>query len=443
MKDEAKKKQNKYLPTISKVFDDGTLLEQLVDTKDRTTMFVQGKGDAWTVTDSYSLDDDTKLTPYRFDNNLIQHKVILFPSQPEEYDDEENLIKEIRAYIHRYLDISEAFLDLAAYYVLFTWLYDSFNELPYLRTMGDFGSGKTRFLLIIGSVCYKPIFASGASTVSPIFHILDSFGGTLIMDEADFRFSDEKAEVVKILNNGNVRGFPILRSELSPTTKEFNPKAFRVFGPKIVATRGHYSDRALESRFITETMGTRSLRSDIPINLPSSYEQESLTLRNKLLLFRLRNYSVTNELVDFKDRKVEPRLAQIFGPLLHVIHDEAVRSHVKSLMTNYDKDLSLNRGLGTAAQVLESIYQCQKNHTPLSLQSIAETYNRLFKNEFSNLVTPRWVGKVVRQQLHLTPHKSGGIYLIGSDEQTKLPALYQRYGVDNGDLRDMNSGTTK
>ena len=29
-----------------------------------------------------------------------------------------------------------------------------------------------------------------ASTVSPIFHILDAFGGTLVLDEADFRFSD-------------------------------------------------------------------------------------------------------------------------------------------------------------------------------------------------------------------------------------------------------------
>ena len=70
----------------------------------------------------------------------------------------------------------------------------------------DTGSGKTRFLLTAGSLCYKPIFASGASTVSPLFRILDSMRGTLIVDEGDFRFSDEKAELVKILNNGNGRG---------------------------------------------------------------------------------------------------------------------------------------------------------------------------------------------------------------------------------------------
>ena len=38
--------------------------------------------------------------------------------------------------------------------------------------------------------------------------------GTLIVDEGDFRFSDEKAELVKILNNGNGRGFPVLRQRV-------------------------------------------------------------------------------------------------------------------------------------------------------------------------------------------------------------------------------------
>jgi hypothetical protein len=110
-----------------------------------------------------------------------------------------------------------------------------------LRLRGDFGSGKTRALLTIGSLCYKAFFASGASTVSPIFHTLNAFRGTLIFDEADFRFSDERAEIVKILNNGNVRGLPILRTMMN-RQREFNPQAFQVFGPKIVATRSSYED---------------------------------------------------------------------------------------------------------------------------------------------------------------------------------------------------------
>jgi len=43
--------------------------------------------------------------------------------------------------------------------------------------------------------------------------MLDSFHGTLIVDEGDFRFSDEKAEVVKILTTETSKAFPVLKSE--------------------------------------------------------------------------------------------------------------------------------------------------------------------------------------------------------------------------------------
>jgi hypothetical protein len=167
-------------------------------------------------------------------------------------------------------------------------VYDAFNELPYLRVRGDYGSGKTRFLLVIGALAYKAFFGSGASTVSPLFHIQDAFRGTLVLDEADFRLSDEKAEVVKILNNGNVAGMPVLRT-MQNGKGELQPRAFQVFGPKVLASRGSYEDQALESRFLTEAMGGRPLRQGIPINLPDAYRDEARALRNKLLVYRFRN----------------------------------------------------------------------------------------------------------------------------------------------------------
>ena len=68
--------------------------------------------------------------------------------------------------------------------MLLSWVYDAFNEVPYLRLRGDFGSGKTRFLLTVGALCNKPIFASGASTVSPIFHTLDAYGESFRIEGA-------------------------------------------------------------------------------------------------------------------------------------------------------------------------------------------------------------------------------------------------------------------
>src|SRR6185503_2646872 len=202
-----------------------------------------------------------------------------------DYVSKSALVDEIRSFVRRYCDLDEDLETVAVHYVLFTWVYDAFNELPYLRVQAELGSGKTRFLLTVGSLCYKGIFASGASTVSPIFRILDSFRGTLVLDEADFQESDERGLIVKLLNNGHAEGFPMLRSEAT-RHKEFNPTAFHIFGPKIVASRRAFNDRALESRCITFDLSGRRPRSDIPLNLPDSFHDEATSLRNKLLRFR-------------------------------------------------------------------------------------------------------------------------------------------------------------
>ena len=234
-------KQKRIVPTASAVLDDGTIVEMVFRPDLRRTLFAISTAGRWTLQDAIDIGPDTKFVPFSPNNNLIKNEVVLLPSEPQIYGSEAQLLADIRAFIHRYVDFSELFENVATYYVLLTWLYDAFNELPYLRLRGDYGSGKTRALLTIGSLCYKGFFASGASTVSPIFHTLDAFRGTLIFDEADFRFSDERAEIVKILNSGNVSGLPVLRTMMN-RQREFNPQAFQVFGPKIVATRGSYDD---------------------------------------------------------------------------------------------------------------------------------------------------------------------------------------------------------
>jgi hypothetical protein len=172
------------------VLVDGALVEMVYDPEhSRTRLAICQKGKV-----SYAeslLHHGQRLVPYSPRNSLLANEVVLFPSHADEYETDEALVRAIQHFIHRYVDLSPRFEEIAAYYVLFTWVYDTFNELPYLWVRGDMGSGKTRFLLTIGSICYKPIFASGASTVSPLFRLLHLFRGTLIIDEGDFRFSDE------------------------------------------------------------------------------------------------------------------------------------------------------------------------------------------------------------------------------------------------------------
>jgi hypothetical protein len=368
--------------------------------------------------------------PYSPHNTLLEHGVILFPSAAEDYGAAPELVSAVETYLHRYVDLSPTFERLASYYVLLTWLYDDFNELPYLRVRGDAGSGKTRFLLSVGSLCYKPIFASGASTASPLFRILDASRGTLVIDESDFRYSDEKAEIVKILNQGHARGFPVLRTE-GDQRREFSPRAYQVFGPKIVATRGLFDDRALESRCLTEVLGGKRLRDDIPINLTDTYREEALRLRNQLLMFRFHHAGKMKE-ASWIDRRLEPRLNQVFAPLMSVIDDAAVRDELRSMAYAYQEQLVTDRGFDTEAQVLEIIRDLETGVIPkeLGVKAITSRFAERYSEEYERKITPRWIGSLLRQKLGLATERRHGSYFIAAAEKPKLLRLYEKYGLD-------------
>ncbi|HYR88485.1 MAG TPA: hypothetical protein VE422_30680 [Terriglobia bacterium] len=424
-------KPERRIPAVSSVFNDGSILETVYQPQEKRSAFVLWKDGKCTMQSSFQFTPTHRLVPYSPHNNLIKNDVVLLPSEPEEYGSEADLLAEIQSFIHRYVDVSPLFEQIATYYVLLTWVYDRFNELPYLRLRGDPGSGKTRFLLTVGSLCYKPIFASGASTVSPIFRILDAFRGTLIIDEGDFRLSDERAEIVKILNNGNAKGFPVLRSEASKN-KEFNPRAYTVFGPKIVATRGFFEDKALESRCLTEAMGHTGLRDDVPINLPPEHKEEALHLRNKLLLLRFHKLGRAGVREDLVDRSIEPRLNQIFVPLLSIIDDAQAREALMELARKYNRELIADRGMETEAQILDIIRDMMADpfERQLSVKQVASWFIDRHGADYKRTITTKWIGTIIRKKLGLQSIRTREGYFIPDSEKPKFERLFERYGIN-------------
>src|SRR6266567_3181260 len=430
MENDAEEKKKRIVPTASTILEDGTIIEMVFRPEQRRTLFAIYSAGRWTLQDGFDLGEDAHLVPFSPGNNLIKNEVVLLPSEPLIYGSEEKLVSDVQQFIHRHVDLGVTFEKVATYYVILSWLYDAFNDLPYLRLRGDYGSGKTRALLTLGSLCYKGFFASGASTVSPIFHTLDAFRGTLIFDEADFRFTDEKAEVVKILNNGNVRGLPVLRTMMN-RQREFNPQAFQVFGPKIVATRGSYDDKGLESRFITEEMGCRQLRCDIPINLPESFKEEARELRNKLLLYRFHRRAEVKLDASLADPKLEPRLNQILLPLLSVVADEGLRTELRSMALEAQHSLVAERGLLVEAQVLEILGELMgaSQRPVVPVGDIVGGLIERYANEYDRPITNRWIGGVLRKRLNIKTYKSHGVYVVPMNERSKIELLCTRYGV--------------
>jgi hypothetical protein len=237
---------------------------------------------------------------------------------------------------------------------------------------------------------------------------------------------------VKILNNGNARGFPVLRTEVSPK-KEFDPRAYHVFGPKIVATRGFFQDRALESRCLTEDMRGGKLRHDIPLNLDDSFHEEDRNLRNQLLLYRLRHFKDARGQTRAGARDLEPRLQQIFGPLVSVIDDVSARESIARVLGKYNEDLVEERSETAEAQILTVIRDLVSKgpDVRLAIQDITTEFIARYGAEYERRVTPRWVGSLVRRRLGLKPSRSTGLFTLGPEDVARLKALYVRYGLES------------
>jgi len=322
-------------------------------------------------------------------------QVVHFAGTATPYDSQTALFREIKAFIHRYLELPADFEDITALYVMLSWVYEFAPSVPYLRVIGDWGSGKTRFLQVVGSVCFRPIFASGATTPSPVFRILEKFQGTLVFDEADFKDSAAWVEMVKLLNNGYRPGMPVLRAEKE--NGKWYPRSFQVFGPKLIATRYSFKDEALESRCLTAEMMPLT-RDDIPRVLPRSFSDEVNTLRSKLLtfrlanLFRLKDKTFGNELLD---PDLQPRLQEILIPLKAMLNgDQSMAETLAEFVRCLQEKLFSRRRDSQAGKVLAAMMELHQEGLEISAQNIAD---RIAQWEDDSEITSRKVGWVVKK----------------------------------------------
>jgi len=417
------------LPAISRVFPDGTLVELLY--REETTSFAIAAPDGTVrIEPDFPSPGGDRLVPYSAGNSLLATGCVQFPSDHVPFTDKAALLADLRAFIHRYVDLAPLAEAIAAHYVLLSWVHDAFNEVPYLRFQGRFGSGKTRALLVVGSLCYKPFFASGASTVSPIFHILDTIGGTLVLDEADLRFSDATADLTKILNNGTTKGMPVLRT-MTNKDRELNPRAFRVFGPKLLAMRGGFDDDALESRLITVETGKGQLRRDIPLSLPDAMAAEALDLRNRLLGWR---FALWRDLAidpDLAQPRLSARGNQMALPLLALVDDPELRAAIGDMLHQAEATAAADRDVAPEVQMLAVLADMVRTATSaaLPLAAVAESYNEKRIGSSAPPLNAKTAGILVRGKLKLRTAKSNGVYVIPSDQWDRILRLGARHGL--------------
>lgn len=339
----------------------------------------------------------------------------------------QDLFQQIKDFINTYLELPPSFDDISALYVLLSWVYEFAPSIPYLRVIGDWGSGKTRFLQVVGSVCFRPIFASGAITPAPIFRILDLYRDTLVLDEADFKESSAWTDMVKILNNGYRPGFPVLRAD--KVDGQWHPRGYQVFGPKLIATRHRFEDEALESRCLTAPMLTLT-RDDIPRVLPHSFQEEVNALRSRLITFRLDNlFNLKRS--DFSNDMLEPglqpRLQEILLPLrVLALRDQRLSATLSSFIQRQQESLISRRRESPEGRVLQAIIQLHDEGIVSTGSEISQRVNDLDDDAEMTSIKAGLIAK----RLGFTKRRLPGIgrHVVEWNEELAL-RLASQYGL--------------
>jgi len=304
------------------------------------------------------------------------------------------LIEESKAFILQYADVPESWLEPMATYALMTWVYDRFSSLPYLRFLGDFGTGKSRCGEIVSALSFRSLKVGGNITGAGLFRTIDLMRGTLMVDEADFQnTSDEWNDIIKVLNTGYKVGLPLIRCDKDG--ERYRPHPFVVYGPKILSTRYRLKAAATESRCLTLETKEIKVNPRIPYQLPDEFYSESQKLRNKFLGWRFAHFQDIRA-DDSKLRDLPSRLGEIGASLL------AVSPNPKSII-DFLTQYAVAEKEHSPKEALREVMR--ETALPTTLSAIALKLNiRLDGSELDN----RAVGPMVRSLGYQTTRKSHG-----------------------------------
>ncbi len=429
--DENEKKQK--LIEISFYETSDAIIEEIYDVyripEKQFAVYAKSDGNI-SYTDEVVLDNGQKIVPIQA---LVDKGVILLPSEAIMYSSEKELINEITAFIHKHVDIHPFYENIIARYVLMTWVYDNLSGVPYLRALGDYGTGKTRFIQTIGSLCYKPMFLAGATSDAYLFRVIELFSGTLVINELERVNTDLQSQITIILNNGYERGMPIGRVE---GERKREPRTFDVFCPKIISTRKRFDDQALESRIISVPM-RHTKRADITPFLSDDFWNSAREIRNKLLSYRFKH--LHDSLYNEKENKrkelllstLEPRLKQTLLPLLYIINDNDLEKQFIGYANKFQEDLIEVRGQEMTGLVFQKLYELYKiNASKIAVRDVTEKVNGNIENLRSKL-SAHTIGKIIREELGFKTHKgTGGLYYV-SVADSQMEYLISRYGLES------------
>jgi energy-coupling factor transporter ATP-binding protein EcfA2 len=160
----------------------------------------------------------------------------------------QQLIEKLDSFLRKYIFFSDpVYYSLCVLYILFTYVYKDFDELPYFLVSGPKGSGKSTLGAILKGLCHK---GKKVSDLTPaiLYRYIDERkqkGLSIIIDESEDLSQAKGSNLfLRVLRSGYKSDGSIGRFDKFKTT------FFSTYCPKVIINTAGILDPALESRTI-------------------------------------------------------------------------------------------------------------------------------------------------------------------------------------------------
>jgi hypothetical protein len=257
-----------------------------------------------------------------------QNEAVKFPPTPIDYSSEYDLYREIKTFIHTFMELKPEDEIILALYVMKASIFDALKDtsFPFIHVMAPYGKGKSRLLTVMCEITPYGFYSVDIKSAA-LKRVSDLYGVVLYVDEKG-SMDNELAAIL----NGKYNANALILNANNEIQQGFSAIiGYRIYGPMILAGRSPFRDDAIESKSFQVNMDFELSRVDVPRKIKGKllddFKERSQTIRGKLLQFRVNWHDKINDLEgsDFLkgyEDHTEPRLFEVisfFEDLLEVI----------------------------------------------------------------------------------------------------------------------------